>query len=99
MSDLTSSAWVVLTDCAGKNSDIEIAKSQTPKPIAHLAAEIGIPAHDLELYGRYKAKVKLEVLDSLKHRQYVLPTFPFFSSFIGLLIWNRVILGTVNTLL
>jgi methylenetetrahydrofolate dehydrogenase (NADP+)/methenyltetrahydrofolate cyclohydrolase/formyltetrahydrofolate synthetase len=50
-------------------SDIEIAKSQTPKPIATLAAEIGIPARDLELYGRYKAKVKLEVLESLQHRQ------------------------------
>jgi methylenetetrahydrofolate dehydrogenase (NADP+)/methenyltetrahydrofolate cyclohydrolase/formyltetrahydrofolate synthetase len=50
-------------------SDIEIAKSQTPKPIDVLAAEIGIPAHDLEMYGRYKAKVKLEVLDSLKHRR------------------------------
>ncbi|GAA5968235.1 hypothetical protein JCM11641_003780 [Rhodosporidiobolus odoratus] len=50
-------------------SDIEIAKSQTPKPIDVVAAECGIPAKDLELYGRNKAKVKLEVLDSLKHRK------------------------------
>ncbi|GAA6044791.1 C-1-tetrahydrofolate synthase, mitochondrial [Rhodotorula toruloides] len=50
-------------------SDIEIAKSQVPKPIDVLAAEIGIPAKDLELYGRNKAKVKLEVLDSLRHRK------------------------------
>lgn len=50
-------------------SDIEIAKSQTPKPINVLAAEIGIPANDLEMYGKYKAKVKLELLDSLQHRQ------------------------------
>ncbi|KAK4701981.1 hypothetical protein P7C70_g4241, partial [Phenoliferia sp. Uapishka_3] len=49
-------------------SDIEIAKAQTPKPIDILAAEIGIPAHDLEMYGKYKAKVKLELLDSLAHR-------------------------------
>lgn len=52
-------------------SDIEIAKSQTPKPINVLAAEIGIPVNDLEMYGRYKAKVKLEILESLQHRQYV----------------------------
>ncbi|GAA5978142.1 hypothetical protein JCM10908_004244 [Rhodotorula pacifica] len=50
-------------------SDIEIAKSQNPKPIDVLAAEIGIPGQDLELYGRNKAKVKLEVLDSLAHRR------------------------------
>ncbi|GAA5953525.1 hypothetical protein JCM21900_006191 [Sporobolomyces salmonicolor] len=50
-------------------SDIEIAKAQTPKPIDILASEIGIPAKDLEMYGRNKAKVKLEVLDSLKHRR------------------------------
>ncbi|KAI5479334.1 hypothetical protein MNV49_003853 [Pseudohyphozyma bogoriensis] len=50
-------------------SDIEIAKSQTPKPIDTLAAEIGIPNADLEMYGKYKAKVKLEILESLKHRR------------------------------
>ncbi|KAM0792500.1 hypothetical protein ACM66B_005172 [Microbotryomycetes sp. NB124-2] len=50
-------------------SDITIAKAQTPKPIDVLASEIGVPAHDLEMYGRYKAKVKLEILDSLKHRK------------------------------
>lgn len=50
-------------------SDIEIAKSQTPKAIDILAAEIGIPINDLEMYGKYKAKVKLEVLESLKHRK------------------------------
>lgn len=33
-------------------SDIEIAKSQNPKPIDVLAAEIGIPGQDLEMYGR-----------------------------------------------
>ncbi|KAL8278406.1 hypothetical protein RQP46_009096 [Phenoliferia psychrophenolica] len=49
-------------------SDIEIAKAQVPKPIDILAAEIGIPASDLEMYGKYKAKVKLELLDSLAHR-------------------------------
>lgn len=55
-------------------SDIEIAKSQTPKAIDVLASEVGIPAKHLEMYGRNKAKVKLEILDSLKHRRYVFLT-------------------------
>lgn len=59
----------LMLDSLSYKSDITIAKAQTPKAIDVLAAEIGIPAHDLEMYGRYKAKVKLEILDSLKHRR------------------------------
>ena len=43
-------------------SDIEIAQSVSPKPIVEVAAGIGIPDDDLELYGRYKAKVDYNVL-------------------------------------
>lgn len=50
-------------------SDIEIAKAQQPKPIDVLAREIGIPNHDLEMYGKYKAKVNLSLLDSLSYRK------------------------------
>lgn len=50
-------------------SDIEIAKAQAPKPIDELAAELGIPMGQLEMYGRNKAKVSLEVLDTFKHRR------------------------------
>lgn len=62
---------VMLIRYCACRSDIAIAKAQTPKPIADLAVEIGISPAYLELYGRYKAKVKLEILESLKHRQYV----------------------------
>jgi methylenetetrahydrofolate dehydrogenase (NADP+)/methenyltetrahydrofolate cyclohydrolase/formyltetrahydrofolate synthetase len=41
-------------------SDIEIAKSQNPKPIDVLAAEIGIPGQDLEMYGRSESHVALD---------------------------------------
>lgn len=51
------------------NSDIEIAMAQTPKPVAELAAEIGIHPDELELYGKYKAKVELSVIDRLAHRK------------------------------
>ncbi len=38
-------------------SDIEIASAAKPRPIAEVAAKLGIDADDLELYGKYKAKV------------------------------------------
>jgi methylenetetrahydrofolate dehydrogenase (NADP+) / methenyltetrahydrofolate cyclohydrolase / formyltetrahydrofolate synthetase len=50
-------------------SDIEIAMSQTPKPITQLAAELGLLPDELESYGKYKAKVELSVLDRLAHRK------------------------------
>ncbi|KAJ3514842.1 hypothetical protein NLJ89_g2136 [Agrocybe chaxingu] len=50
-------------------SDIEIAMAQTPKPIAELATEIGILPHELESYGKYKAKVDLSILGRLAHRK------------------------------
>ncbi|KAL5490517.1 ADE3_2 [Sanghuangporus weigelae] len=50
-------------------SDIEVAMSQTPKPITTLASEVGLHADELESYGRYKAKVDLKVLQRLAHRR------------------------------
>lgn len=38
-------------------SDIEIAENCTLRDIADVAAELGIAPQDLELYGRYKAKI------------------------------------------
>lgn len=38
-------------------SDIEIAQSAKMKPIAEIAAELGIEDEELELYGKYKAKI------------------------------------------
>lgn len=45
--------------------DIEIAKTIQMRPIAEVAKELGIDADDLELYGKYKAKIPL----SYKSRQ------------------------------
>ena len=38
-------------------SDIEIAQSTTLRPIAEIAQELGIQEDELELYGKYKAKI------------------------------------------
>ncbi len=47
-------------------SDIEIAKASDLKPIRQVAEELGLRPEEIELYGEYKAKVKLEVLERLK---------------------------------
>ncbi len=49
-------------------SDIEIAQEAELKPITQVAEEAGILPEELELYGPYKAKVKLEILERLKDR-------------------------------
>ena len=50
-------------------SDIEIAQKATMKKIQEIAAGIGIPEEQLEPYGRYKAKVSLGFVDSLKGKK------------------------------
>lgn len=48
--------------------DIEIAKAAELKPIVEVAEELGLQPEEIELYGPYKAKVRLEVLERLKDR-------------------------------
>jgi formate--tetrahydrofolate ligase len=42
-------------------SDIEIAQAAKPRPIVDVAKDIGLGADDLDLYGKYKAKIPLEI--------------------------------------
>ncbi|MCL4378057.1 MAG: formate--tetrahydrofolate ligase [Actinobacteria bacterium] len=49
-------------------SDIEIAQEAKMKPIIEIAESMGLREDDIELYGKYKAKVKLEVLDRFKDK-------------------------------
>jgi len=48
-------------------SDIDIAQEATLKPILQIAEEAGLLPDELELFGPFKAKVKLEVLERLKN--------------------------------
>ena len=41
-------------------SDIEIAESCVMQPITRIAAKLGLSEDELELYGRYKAKINLK---------------------------------------
>src|SRR3990167_4543808 len=47
-------------------SDIEIAQAAKLKPIQEIAEGLGIREDELELYGKYKTKVSLDVLERLK---------------------------------
>jgi formate--tetrahydrofolate ligase len=49
-------------------SALEIAQAAVLRPIAQVAAEVGILDEELEPYGRYRAKVALGVLDRLRDR-------------------------------
>ena len=48
-------------------TDIQIAQEATMLPIVDVAKKIGIEADDLELYGKYKAKISNEYLKSIEN--------------------------------
>ncbi len=48
--------------------DIQIAQEAVMKPIKEVAASIGIQEDDLELYGKYKAKLSDELWEAVKDR-------------------------------
>ncbi|MDE3034272.1 MAG: formate--tetrahydrofolate ligase, partial [Acidobacteriota bacterium] len=47
-------------------ADLEIAQAAELKPIAQVAAELGVLPEELELHGSHKGKVRLDVLDRLR---------------------------------
>jgi formate--tetrahydrofolate ligase len=49
-------------------SNIAIAQAATLKPIAEIAASLGLGDDDIELYGTHKAKIRLDLLDRLRDR-------------------------------
>jgi formate--tetrahydrofolate ligase len=52
----------------GYKSDIEIAQEATLKPIVEIAEGLGLSVDDIDLYGKYKAKIHLDVLERLADR-------------------------------
>ena len=49
-------------------SDLEIAQAATVRPILEIANKLGLTEDDLDLYGKYKAKVHLDVLQKFAGR-------------------------------
>ncbi len=50
-------------------SDIEIARSIKMREITDVASEIGIPVNEIEQYGRYMAKIPVELIDEERTRK------------------------------
>ena len=50
-------------------TDIEIAKEAVMKPIGEVAEKLGISSDELELYGKYKAKLSDELWDRIKDNE------------------------------
>jgi formate--tetrahydrofolate ligase len=55
-------------------SDIEIAQAAKMRPIVDVAAEIGLTPDDLDLYGKYKAKINLDITSRPSRGRLVLVT-------------------------
>lgn len=49
-------------------TDVQIAQEAQMKPIVEVASQLDISDDELELYGKYKAKISPDVLDRLKDR-------------------------------
>lgn len=49
-------------------SDIEIAQAAEMEDITEIASRIGLEEDDLQLYGKYKAKVELDVLKKISEK-------------------------------
>ena len=47
-------------------TDIEIAQESVMQPIAEIAEKLGMSADDIELYGKYKAKLSEDYIESLE---------------------------------
>ncbi len=49
--------------------DVEIARSTKLEKIQNIAESIGVTEDDLELYGKYKAKINLNIMKKLKDKK------------------------------
>lgn len=50
-------------------TDIEIAQAATLKPIVEIAERLGLTFDDLELYGKYKAKIDHQTIEKVKQNK------------------------------
>ena len=50
-------------------TDVQIAQNASMLPIKEVAAQIGLSEDDLELYGKYKAKITMETIKSLDNKE------------------------------
>lgn len=52
-------------------TDIEIAENTELKNITEIAKEIDVPEDEIEVYGKYKAKISDKLYEKLKDKEMV----------------------------
>ena len=50
-------------------TDIQIAQNAKMEHIGKIAEKLGLTENDIDYYGKYKAKISLDVLDNLKNKK------------------------------
>ena len=50
-------------------TDVQIAQNASMLPIKEVAGQLGLCEDDLELYGKYKAKISLETIKKIENNQ------------------------------
>lgn len=50
-------------------TDVQIAQNASMLPIKEVAGQLGLCEDDLELYGKYKAKISLETIKNLENKE------------------------------
>ena len=50
-------------------TDIQIAQNAKMEHIGTIAGKLGLNDNDIDYYGKYKAKISLDVLDKLKDKK------------------------------
>jgi len=63
----TNKKWI-RKGCALMKTDVQIAQEASMLPIKEVAATIGLGEDDLELYGKYKAKISMEKIKELEDK-------------------------------
>ena len=50
-------------------TDVQIAQQAQMQPIKEVAGKLGLVEDDLELYGKYKAKISLETMQKVESNE------------------------------
>jgi len=64
------SVWLITAKGdSDMKTDVQIAQEAKMNPIVDVAEKVGLKSTDLELYGNYKAKIHLDVMDQLAAKE------------------------------
>ena len=65
METATTTSTSTTSSSPTQPSDIDLANNAKLRPITEVAADLGLGADDIELYGKYKAKIAYEAIERI----------------------------------